>query len=156
VLGIGGGLLGLLFCTLHLLVFWLGAQQPAVKLLSIGQLLLAGLLIRTEPLLPFLIGINAGGWGEWLAWALLALLLLLGLWYGWRAPGQRTWLVALGSFGLAFLLLWLAILLVPALQLRGWTAVQTASTVAPYLVIWLFLPIGLCWVAWKHSRAAPE
>lgn len=150
LLGLWGGLIGLGFALLHLLVFWLGVQQPLVKLMSIGQLLLAALLIRTEPFFPFLTSSQAGSGGEWVAWSGLALAVAGALLWAWRQPARLAIRVTAISFGLPFLLLWLAILVTPAMQLRGWTGLQAAVAVAPYLTIWLLLPVGLSWVAWRR------
>lgn len=151
LLGVWGGLIGLGFALLHLLVFWLSIDQPLVKLMSLGQLLLASLLMRTEPLFPFLAGNQAGSIGEWVAWGALAFGTIGALRWSWRQPAQLATRVALGSLGLPFLLLWLAILLTPTMQLRGWTGIQAAVAVAPYLTIWLPLPVGLSWVAWRRA-----
>ena len=152
LLGVGGALLGLLFCLLHIMVLWVGFDRPALKTASIVQLLLAGLLIRNTPWLPFLVGTNVGAWGEWVAWLGLALLILITMLWTGRRPAWRTAFISMGSFGLVFLLLWLAILLTPTMQLRGITGLQTAVTVAPYLIIWLLLPLRLSWMGWRRSR----
>jgi hypothetical protein len=151
LLGLWGGLIGLCFALLHLRLFWLGVQQPLVKLMSIGQLLLAALLIRTEPLFPFLTSSQAGSGGEWLAWSGLALAVAGTLLWAWRQPARLAIRVTVVSFGLPVLVLWLVILITPAMQLRGWTGLQAAVAVAPYLTIWLLLPVGLSWVAWRQN-----
>ena len=145
-----GVCISLSFCALHLLLFWLGFEQPVVKVVSTGQLLLAGLFIRAEPLFPFLARGKAGGWGEWVGWGMLALSVVIALVWAWRQPTRHVIGVTLGSFGLPFLWLWLAILVTPAMQLRGWTGLQTAVAVTPYLVVWLPLPIALSWMAWRR------
>lgn len=146
-----GVLVSLCFCALHLLLFWLAVDQPLVKLGSMAQLLLAGLFIRSVPLFPWLAQDKAGSGVEWIIWGMLALSMVGVLLCSWRQPAQLVMRVTLGMFGLPFLLLWLAILVTPAMQLRGWTGLQAAVAVAPYLTIWLLLPVGLSWMAWRRA-----
>lgn len=146
-----GALVILGFCVLHLLLFWLAVDQPVVKLIGMGQLLLAALFMRSEPFFTFLARGQSGHWGEWAAWVGVLLCVVGALLWAWRQPARRAIRVALVSFGLPFLLLWLAILLTPTMQLRGWMGIQAAVAVAPYLTIWLFLPVGLSWVAWRRA-----
>lgn len=149
--GLLGGLIGLAFCGLHLLLFWLGAEKRVVKLVSMGQLLLFGLFVRTEPLLSAFTTNNAGALGEWLAWVVCLLLLVALVIFGRRQPAWREITLALAFFGDAFLLLWLAILLLPALQLRGWAGVQTLLAVGPYLFPWLLLPATAIVTLWRND-----
>ena len=61
-------------------------------------------------------------------------------------PARRQWAWLAGGAACyvgGFLLAWLAVLLTPDLQLRNWTAVQTAFTVPPLLLPWLCLPAAL-------------
>ncbi|MCE7989084.1 MAG: hypothetical protein DYG89_48645 [Caldilinea sp. CFX5] len=145
-----GALVIFCFCGLHLLLFWLAVDQPVVKLIGLGQLLLAAIFFRSEPFFTFLARGQSGSWGEWVVWWGLALCVVGALLWSWRQPARLAICLALVSFGMVFLLLWLLILVTPAMQLRGWTGVQAAVAVAPYLTIWLLLPVGLSWVAWRR------
>lgn len=144
-------LLALTFLVLHVVAFWLGGAQGSIRRLGLGQLLLAGLVLRAEPLWPVLVQTDAGAPGEWLAWALAALGLGAGLLVMVRLraqdPDERAkwnWLlVGVVLFVGGVLAVWLVVLLVPALQLRGWTAAQTMFAVAPLSLPWLALPAAL-------------
>jgi hypothetical protein len=151
-------LLMLAFLGLHLVAFWLGARQQQnrtlslVQVVSLAQLVLAGLMLRADPLWQRLAAANPGAWGEWLAWALASAVLAVAI--GWllrqrardSGPARRQWTWLAGGvacFVGGFLLAWLAVLLTPDLQLRNWTAVQTALTVPPFVLPWLCLPSAL-------------
>lgn len=138
------GLLFLLsFCALHLAAFTRAGHLLPVRLVTMGQLLLAALLMRAEPLLPQLTRATAATTVEWVA--LLAYLLLCGmvLLYMRASGAWRSVWWALLLFASSFGAVWCTILLLPGLQLRGQMAIQTALTTAPFLGPWLLLPLSL-------------
>lgn len=53
-----------------------------------GQLLLAALFLRSEPLFAFLAGGQSGSWGEWAAWSGVLLCVVGALLWSWRQPTQ--------------------------------------------------------------------
>lgn len=132
-----GALFVLLFCGLHMAAFWRNSHRHGMLIVSIGHLLLAGLLLRTEPLIPVLTSSNAGSLVEWLAWG-GCVVVLAGLVLQRRTQNSEH-RAAIWFFG-ALLFMWFLVLIVPGFKVRGWTALQTALAVAPFLWPWLVLP----------------
>jgi hypothetical protein len=158
--GLIGFLFALLYCALCILLFRSSYQRSAGAASAIGLLLFAGLILPANTR-----GLNAraGGFspvGEWLIWGLALLLVLGSLWLVRRTALARPslqhtqtlrWLAAaIGLTGGAFLLMWGAILLVPGLQLRRFTALQTALATPLFWWPWLFGPLTLFYAVRRH------
>ncbi len=147
------------FFGLHMITFWMGAGRTVIQGLSLSQLMLAWLLVRSEPLWPWMADTPAGGIGEWAAWGVAAVGFVAGIGLMNRERVRQenednlwNWLIAgVALFVGGFLLAWLAVLSVPDLQLRQWTAAQTTLTVAPLLLPWLCLPAALVGAAWTSA-----
>lgn len=130
----------LLFLGLHMGVIWLHSSNRVALLTSVGQLLLASISIGPDSL-PSMLRVSQGSSAaEWLLWTGCLTITTGAVW--WTRRCNRV-VVATAMFAVAFLLMWLILLLSPGMQLRNLSALQTMLAVAPFLWPWLLLPLGM-------------
>jgi MFS family permease len=159
-------LLGLLFVLIYsglcASLFWRGYRRRAARISTIGLLLFGGLLLPAGALAPRTMTDAPGSGLEWLIWS-LALVGLFACWFFARRWANRqkdpvvhqtiAWLsVAIGLSLGGFLLMWLAILLIPGLQLRRLSGFHAAFATPLYLWPWLLCPLALLI---RSDRSAP-
>jgi hypothetical protein len=162
--GLLGLVIGLLYCGLCIVIFWQGYRSRAIQLSAIGLVLLGGLVLPAGTFQPQTMTGVPGRDVEWLSWSLIFIGWIGSLWLVQRwakKPANTLWRQTFARLSIAlvvgvgaFLLMWLAILLIPGLQLRRMNGFYTAFATPIYLWPWLFCPLALL-AAMRHQMPSP-